>query len=100
MGVGSFSMTAEVSTKLHDLVVSAPGYQSDERAVSFDRPNALVIALEAEEAPEEKPVAASKPAHTKAVKPKAEPKPQEENFKFIKRPGKKPRNLDPNPFNQ
>lgn len=98
VGVGNFSMTAEVSTQLHDLVVSAPGYQTQEQAVSFDRTNALVIELE-EEAPA-KPEPApepkvkkrrqtSTPKATSEVKPKPTP-----------RPVKKPRDLDPNPFSK
>jgi serine/threonine-protein kinase len=46
VGVGKFSMTAEVSNTLRDLVFSAVVYKTHQLAVSFDKPNALFIELE------------------------------------------------------
>jgi serine/threonine-protein kinase len=48
VGVGNFSITAETSTELHDLEVSAPGYVTRQQAVSFDRTHALIVELDPE----------------------------------------------------
>ncbi len=102
VGVGKFSMTAEVSNKLHDLVVSAEGYKTHQQAVSFDKPNALFVELEPEvAAPEPEPAArAANPGVKRQPKQPTSEEPAKPEFNptLIKRPKKKPRNLDPNPF--
>jgi hypothetical protein len=102
VGVGKFSMTAEVSNTLRDLVVSAEGYKTHQQAVSFDKPNALFIELEPEVAAADPEPAAKKssPGMKRPPKrPTAEDSAKPEfNPTLIKPPKKQPRNLDPNPF--
>jgi serine/threonine-protein kinase len=91
VGVGSFSITVKPSTELHELVVRAPGYRPQQRAVAFDRSRALTVQL----------VADDPKAPTPRVVPRAAKRTQPAADRTQQQPGavKQPRRLDTsNPF--
>ena len=91
VGVGNFSMTVKPSKELHQLVVRAPGYRAQQRAVAFNRSRALTVQLVAEEPQEPEPRVV--PHKVKRTQPAADPAQQQPKT------NKQPRRLDTsNPF--